>query len=148
MLYVEIDKTGTIGNVRTPTRQEIKLSDGARLGRPEEGWTDGQLAACGLFPVVSVPKPVDTATATHARTVELSTPGDPTTATDVWTPVDFTQAELDAATAAVAAETARLDRIARLDELAAGVTLDNAASRTAAVQDLAIALRKLDTPAI
>tara|TARA_R110000803_G_scaffold153569_1_gene218455 strand:+ start:1522 stop:1962 length:441 start_codon:yes stop_codon:yes gene_type:complete len=137
MIYIEIGHDGTLGGTRSPKPVEIKLSDGTDLGRPAGGWQDRQLAACGLFPVAPVEKPADTATATHTRTIELATPGDPTTATTVWTPVNFTKAELDATTATATEETARNERLARIDELAAGNTLETSALIKTAIQDLA-----------
>tara|TARA_R110000782_G_scaffold34862_6_gene83336 strand:+ start:1496 stop:1933 length:438 start_codon:yes stop_codon:yes gene_type:complete len=98
---------GTLGAVRNPQRVEIKPSDGTRIGRPEGGWQASQLAALGLYPVAHVDRPADTDTVTHTESVELATPGDPTTATTVWTVRDWTATELADRATAAAAEAAR-----------------------------------------
>ena len=119
-MYVEYSNN-TLGETRNPQQIETKLSDGTALGRPVDGWQDRQLAAVGLYPVTHVDKPDDTSTATHERSVELATSGDPTTAIVVWTARSFTDQEVadkavssaadtirtadDAATAALAATT-------------------------------------------
>jgi len=127
-MYVEhID--GTLGATRNPQQVETKLSDGTPLGRPADGWQDRQLATLGLYPVAHVDKPDDTATATHTRTVELGTPGDPTTATEVWTARDFTEQEL--ADQAASAETAAAKDI--LNVLIADVASGNQISTQAGV---------------
>lgn len=56
----------------------------------------GLQQACGWFEVVDTPRPADTATTTHDRSVELVN-GTPTV---VWTERPKTQAELDAEAAA------------------------------------------------
>lgn len=86
------DAPTAITEVRGPRSTEVKRLDGTELRRPEGGWTDLQLKRCGLLPVATVPKPADTATTTHDRTVELVA-GVPT---QVWTERPKTQAELDA----------------------------------------------------
>ena len=98
---------GTLGAVRHPQQIEIKPSDGTRIGRPEGGWQASQLAALGLYPVAHVDRPEDTDTVTHTESVSLATPGDPTTATTVWTVRDWTTAELADRATAAATEAAR-----------------------------------------
>jgi hypothetical protein len=122
-MYIEY-ANDTLGATRNPKSAEIKLSDGNILGRPAGGWQDRQLAACGLFPVANVARPNDTLTTTHTRTVELATPGDPTTATVVWNAVSFTQEELDMNAAAVVDTSATGIRHVRLTDIRDGVDLD------------------------
>ena len=98
---------GTLGAVRNPQRVEIKPSDGTRIGRPEGGWQESQLAALGLYPVGHVDRPEDTDTVTHTESVALATAGDPTTATTVWTERAWTAAELADRATAAATEAAR-----------------------------------------
>ena len=98
---------GTLGAVRHPQRVEVKPLDGTRIGRPEGGWQASQLAALGLYPVAHVDRPADTDTVTHTESVELATPGDPTTATTVWTERDWTVTELADRATAAATEAAR-----------------------------------------
>lgn len=63
-----------------------------------EAFPDASVAlreACGWYEIIDVPRPADTATTTHDRTVEIVN-GTPTV---VWTPRPKTQSELDAETA-------------------------------------------------
>ena len=85
---------GVIQAVRYPGRWEIKLSDGARLSPPEDGWTPQLAALCGFVPIVEVARPADTPTHTHDRTVALLV-GVPT---EVWTQRAKTAGELAADT--------------------------------------------------
>ena len=114
---------GTLGAVRHPQRVEIKPSDGTRIGRPEGGWQESQLATLGLYPVAHVDRPADTDTATHTESVELATAGDPTTATTVWTERDWTAAELADRATAAEAEAARETVKAALTLVGDGVGL-------------------------
>jgi len=113
-MYVEF-LDGTLGATRNPQRVETKLSDGTALGRPADGWQDRQLETLGLYPVAHVAKPADTSTNTHDVTVALGTPGDPTTATQVWTSRLFTAQENDDAAAVVAAAAAAVAEQAQID---------------------------------
>jgi hypothetical protein len=114
---------GTLGAVRNPQRVEVKPSDGTRIGRPEGGWQESQLAALGLYPVAHVDRPADTETATHDSKVALATADDPTTATTVWTERDWTTAELADRVAAAESEAARETVRASLALVADGVGL-------------------------
>ena len=114
---------GTLGAVRHPKPIEIKPSDGTRIGRPEGGWQESQLATLGLYPVAHVDRPADTDTATHTESVELATAGDPTTATTVWTERAWTAAELADRATAAATEAARDTVRASLALVADGVGL-------------------------
>ena len=130
MQYVTYDQdSDTISDPRSPRDVEIKSSDGTRLGRPDSGWRPGQLALCGLYPIARPTRPADTDTTTHMRTVELGTPGDPTTATEVWTARDFTEQEL--ADQAASAETAAAKDV--LNVLIADVASGNQISTQAGV---------------
>ena len=106
MIYVEFFD-GTVGAARSPKQVEIKPSDGTRIGRPEGGWQESQLAALGLYPVAHVDRPADTDTATHTESVALGVADDPTTATTVWTERDWTETELADRAAVAEAEAAR-----------------------------------------
>ena len=141
MLYIEYSN-GTLGELRAPRRFETKLSDGTYLGRPETGWTNVQLAACGLFPVAKVDKPDDTATATHTRTVELGTPGDPTTATVVWDERRFTKQDRDEKALAAKASDDDTALWAKAADIAAGKGMTTNATMKAAIQDLAQLITK------
>jgi len=143
-MYVEYSNN-TLGETRNPQQVETKLSDGTALGRPADGWQDRQLETLGLYPVAHVDMPDDTATATHVRTVELGTPGDPTTATVVWTARDFTAEEL--ADQAASAETAAAKDV--LNVLIADVASGNQISTQAGVVSALRALAERaadDTP--
>ena len=125
---------GTLGAVRHPQQIEIKPSDGTRIGRPEGGWQASQLAALGLYPVAHVDRPEDTGTATHTESVALATPGDPTTATTVWTVRDWTAAELADRATAAEAEAARETVKAALTLVGDGVGLSTDQEVKAALQ--------------
>ena len=114
---------GTLGAVRNPQQIEIKPSDGTRIGRPEGGWQESQLAALGLYPVAHVDRPADTDTVTHTESVELATPGDPTTATTVYTERAWTATELADRATAAEAEAARETIKASLALVGEGVGL-------------------------
>ena len=105
-MYIEFFD-GTLGAARNPQRVEIKPLDGTRIGRPEGGWQESQLAALGLYPVAHVDRPADTETATHDSKVALGVAGDPTTATTVWVERDWTVTELADRATAAASEAAR-----------------------------------------
>lgn len=78
---------------RQPRRSgERKTSDGFLLTPPEGGWTEELAALCGFVPVVDTPRPDDTATTTHDRSVELVN-GTPTV---LWTQRAKTADELAA----------------------------------------------------
>jgi hypothetical protein len=125
---------GTLGAVRNPQRVEVKPSDGTRIGRPEGGWQESQLAALGLYPVAHVDRPADTDTVTHTESVELATAGDPATATTVWVERDWTTAELADRVAAAEAEAARETVLASLALVGDGVGLDTDQELRDAVQ--------------
>ena len=114
---------GTLGAVRNPQRVEIKPSDGTRIGRPEGGWQESQLAALGLYLIAHVDQPEDTDTVTHTESVALGVADDPTTATTVWTERAWTAAELADRATAAAAEAARDTVRASLALVADGVGL-------------------------
>lgn len=79
---------------RSPGRLETKLSDGAKLGPPETGWTDALAALCGFVQVAETSRPANTATDTFDRTVTL-VGGVPTV---VWVQRPWTADELTART--------------------------------------------------
>ena len=133
MIYVEFFD-GTVGAARSPKQVEIKPSDGTRIGQPVGGWQESQLAALGLYPVAEVARPEDTDTVTHDPKVALATPGDPTTATTVWTVRDWTAAELADRATAAEAEAARETVKASLASLGDGVGLSTDQEVKAALQ--------------
>ena len=135
-MYIEY-VNNALGAVRNPKRIETKLTDGTLIGRPEGGWDDGQLATLGLYPVEEVARPVDTLTGTFVQSVELATPGDPTTAVTVWTGRDFTIEELEAKAAAETAAADRDEVKALLVTLADGLGMDTTDDLKAALQVLA-----------
>jgi len=135
-MYIEY-VNNALGAVRNPKRIETKLTDGTLIGRPEGGWDDGQLATLGLYPVEEVARPVDTLTGTFVQSVELATPGDPTTAVTVWTGRDFTIEELEAKAAAEAVAADRDVIRGLLVTLADGLGLDTTEGLKSALQVLA-----------
>lgn len=125
---------GTLGAVRNPQRVEVKPSDGTRIGRPEGGWQESQLAALGLYPVDRVDRPADNDTVTHDSKVELAKSNDPTTATTVWVERAWTATELADRAAAAEAEAARGTVRASLASLGEGVGLSTDQEVKAALQ--------------
>jgi len=68
---------------RHPGRLETKLSDGARLGPPDTGWTPELAALCGFVQITPATRPADTATHTSVRSVTRTRD----TVAEVWTVV-------------------------------------------------------------
>ena len=114
---VTADHVDAIGNLPTGAR---RLDTGAWVTPPAGGWTPDLAAACGWHEVTETPRPADTATHTHDRTLTLAG-GVPTV---TWVQREWTAGEVAARQAAaddavrVAVDRAILDAIRHASESA------------------------------
>lgn len=92
MAYVKVNDNGSI---TAPYRKPDILQDSS--GDTDlRSLTREELETHGIFWIEPIPKPADTATTTHDRSIELVDDAP----VMVWTPRALTQAEIDAATEA------------------------------------------------
>jgi hypothetical protein len=93
-MYALVENDQVVKVAGRPTNLR-RVADGAVV-LWSEYITDSELAACGWFPIIDAPRPADTATHTHERTLQVGTQGAFRVVRVVWVQRPWTQAELDA----------------------------------------------------
>jgi hypothetical protein len=100
MSYAYVENDAVVKEAARP-RDLFRVADGAKV-LWSEYITAAELALCGWFPVVDAVQPADTATHTHARTLQVTTVNGVRTVRVVWVQRAWTADELAARTKAAA----------------------------------------------